>query len=704
VKDSSRKRSAQAGSERAAQGRKAARKRRRDDAKAASVDAGGSALARASATLLAVACAAPFALTGNRYPDEVLYYWLFGGLAVAAVFVVAAVTGGDREIDLPAWCGRMLTRGPPGVFAAIVAVVATGLSLFFARFAFEGSASTPDEIAQLWQAQILMHGHLSLPVDPNRAFFGLETIVDVGRWYSQFPIGGPLAMVPGAIVGAPWLVNPVLLGAAAILLYSFARRAYGEMQGRAIAALFVAAPMVLILAGTWMNHVPVVCLTTAALALLVRWDGATSATRSLWLAVAIGGVLGLIATIRPLDAVAVALAIGLFQVSVAWTRPAKWRDVPGQLGGGILGALPLLVANHATTGSAWRFGYDVLWGTGHRVGFHADPYGNTHTLAHGLDLTTTYLSELNMFLLAWPIPAILVLIVALVAMRRLSRWDGLMLALFGTQLAAYTAYWGEGEFLGPRFLYTAMPALVVLAGRAPFIIAERLGRRMLRGTVAAMLACLSIAWLLPRLPFSVLGLAAQARDARQTLKVDIAGAVRDANAHHALVFLREPFTMRLARRLWGIGMTRSDAAQLISRSDACSILRALRSVEDDSVALDSRASRVREAVVPLASAAPAAQQGSSVGAQVRLASRSSLTPECQAELDGDKTFGGAPFGPALPLEEIGPDGRIGGDVVYAADLGARNEALRARFGDRRWYRLSLRPVGRGRLRATVSPY
>ena len=148
-----------------------------------------------------------------------------------------------------------------------------------------------------------------------------------------------------------------------------------------------------------------------------------------------------------------------------------------------------------------------------------------------------------------------------------------MLALFGTQLAAYTAYWGEGEFLGPRFLYTAMPALVVLAGRAPFVIAERLDRRMLRGTVAATLACLAIAWLVPRLPFSVLGLAAQARDARQTLKVDIAGAVRDANAHHALVFLREPFTMRLSRRLWGIGMTRSDAAQLIARSDACSILR-----------------------------------------------------------------------------------------------------------------------------------
>ena len=85
----------------------------------------------------------------------------------------------------------MLTRAPPIVFATILAVAATGLSVFFARFAFAHSASTPDEIAQLWQAKILMHGHLSLPVDPNREFFGLETIVDVGRWYSQFPIGGP---------------------------------------------------------------------------------------------------------------------------------------------------------------------------------------------------------------------------------------------------------------------------------------------------------------------------------------------------------------------------------------------------------------------------------------------------------------------------------------------------------------------------------
>jgi hypothetical protein len=342
-----------------------------------------------------------------------------------------------------------------------------------------------------------------------------------------------------------------------------------------------------------------------------------------------------------------------------------------------------------------------LWGTGHRVGFHSDPYGNAHTLGHGLDLATTYIGELNMFLLAWPVPALLVAVVTLLAARRLSRWDGLVLALLGAQLAAYGAYWGEGEFLGPRFLYTALPALVVLVARAPFVLAERFNRRILRGAVASVLACLAIAWLVPGLPFTVQGLASQARGARQTLKVDIAGAVKDANVHHAVVFLREPFTMRLARRLWGVGMTRSDAAQLIASNDACSILMALRSAEGDSDRSPTRVVNLRAAVIPLARPT---QQGSIGGSQVHLASRASITPECEAELDADQRLGGAPFGPTLPLEEIGADGRIGGDVVYAADLGDRNEQLRARFGDRRWYRLALRPVGRGRLRATVSPY
>ena len=52
------------------------------------------------------------------------------------------------------------------------------------------------------------------------------------------------------------------------------------------------------------------------------------------------------------------------------------------------------------------------------------------------------------------------------------------------------------------------------------------------------------------------GAAMQARGQRRSLKLDIVGAVRDANAHNALVFLSEPFSARLARRLWAVGVPR----------------------------------------------------------------------------------------------------------------------------------------------------
>ena len=53
--------------------------------------------------------------------------------------------------------------------------------------------------------------------------------------------------------------------------------------------------------------------------------------------------------------------------------------------------------------------------------------------------------------------------------------------------------------------------------------------------------------------------------------------------------------------------------------------------------------------------------------------------------------GSASYAPFFPANEIGPDGHLGGNVVYALDLGGHNEVLRARFGDRQWYRFGPPP-------------
>ena len=89
---------------------------------------------------------------------------------------------------------------------------------------------------------------------------------------------------------------------------------------------------------------------------------------------------------------------------------------------------------------------------------------------------------------------------------------------------------------------------------------------------------------------------------------------------------------------------------------------------------------------------------------VLISSPGSVTSECAKELDDDKRLPTLLFGPALPLEPIDADGRINGDVIYVADLGERNELLRARFGDRPWYRVALIQETPGSYRTELLPY
>lgn len=608
---------------------------------------------------------------------------------------------------LPGDFARWLLAPSPRVFAVSVFVAFGAISAFFAYYAFHFSPTTADEIAQLWHARILAHGRLMLPPDPNPEFFSVDNVIDRGAWLSQFPIGGPIVLAVGYVVRLPWLINPLLGALTAAALYHFARVAFGELQGRAIAALFVFTPMALLMSASYMNHVPVLFLAVVALAALVEWERANSRKRSALWAAAIGGALGVMATIRPLDAVVVSLSIGLFQLSVLRRAPRRWGDLAVQAGVGALAVVPLFYANWATTGGAFHFAYEALWGAGHRLGFHVDPQGAVNTPMRAAIRAAKYVGELNSMAVGWPIPALLVAIVALASMRRTTRWDALVLGLFVAQLAAYAIYWHDGEFLGPRFLYTALPTIVILLARAPFLVAERWGDSWngywCHAAPMVAVACVVLAWLVPASPVGAWRRVSEVHGARQNFKADLAAAAETAGAHHALVFVHEPFGGRLIRRVWELGMPRSAAAQLFERADACSLLEAVRGVEGDaSLAPDARAAAVAARAVPFV-AGPA--QIHALDPSIHITSDRSLTLACRDALEADAKFGGLPFGSALLLDAIEPNGRVGGDVVYVADLDDHNEALRARFGDRTWYRaMYVDRDSAGAGRAVVKPY
>jgi hypothetical protein len=91
------------------------------------------------------------------------------------------------------------------------------------------------------------------------------------------------------------------------------------------------------------------------------------------------------------------------------------------------------------------------------------------------------------------------------------------------------------------------------------------------------------------------------------------------------------------------------------------------------------------------------------GARVSFAEKAEHGQGCLSELRRDG-LGTLPFAMFLSRERFDPEGRLSGPVVFAIDYGdERNERLRARFGNRTWYRLR-RTINAADTAYVIGPY
>lgn len=619
--------------------------------------------------------------------SDAVSLWLLCGASILLLAYLAARALNDRAVAMGTRASALVMAPSSRTFLCLAMGVAFVFAAGAAWYCFNRQPQSIDEMAQLWHARLLLAGHLSIPTEPDPAFFSAMNVIDAGgRWYSQFPIGGPLVLAAGLALGAVWLVNPLLIAFTVRNVYRFAQRAYGERFARGATLLLLVAPFFIFMGASEQNHVPTLALATLAVAALPAWAAATSRRTGCRQAAIIGFALGGMAMIRPLDALAVAVACGLYQLGVLAREKQRWTEIAVQCVAGTVPVAVLMWANVHTTGAPLRFGYEVMWGANHGLGFHSSPFGDAHTPRRALVLASLYLMKLNLYLFEWPIPALVAPIVALAFLRRPSTWDALLASLIVAVLVAYALYWHNGHFLGPRFLYTVVPAFVLLAARAPAAIGERVGS--VGRTIAYGIIPLAIAGAITGVAGQI-GIPARLADYRGgqwELKEDVAAQTRDAHLEHALVFVHEGWGARLMARMWAIGVSRADAEHLLATSDACALELATEDEEvhppADTVGLAAR----------LAAATPNAAQRAlhlrndvTPDATLRFASGAALPAQCVAEAQAD-TLGLSLYPPFLGLNDVGPDGRVGGNVVFVRDLGARNETLRARFGDRRWYR------------------
>ena len=643
---------------------------------------------RVAFLLLALLCAAlglvPWAnvaTSGAAVPwwGGAVVDWLVRGAAAVLLALAIAFVMARRGVDadqMRNWVGRP----GPRAFAIGTAAFATLAAAFLADWSFARAPFTSDEMAAQFHAGILRSGRLSAIPEQWPEFFNTAPVADAnGRWFSQYPIGGPLLL---ALAGPlSWLVNPLLIGVATAALYRGARAQVDDLTARVAVLLFVTSPMVLVMAASQMNHVPALAAALIALAALSAWERATDARGRHTAAAVIGAAVGTLATIRPLDAAVVAIVIGAFQLHLLVADRRRLLSFVLQLAVGAVPLAALLAVNAATTGQPFLFGYEALNGPAHAVGFHIDPNGDPHTLRRGIVYVSGYLMRVNRYLYEWPLPAML-FVVAGLALHRPTRWTVVHAGLLLGMLAAYAAYWFDGFFAGPRFLFTAVPAFVLFTALALTRVAPRLRRPVV---VSGLWVLVPLAvlwtWLGPGGPPSARERVQSYREQRTKLKTDVEAQVERAGLREALVFVNDGWRGRLQARLRVLGVSQFRAERLLNTVDACALQTALDATEGEP------APARRERVVASAQAFGAArpEPGLPADRAIALVPGTRPTPTCLAEFFRD-TSGTMPYAMFLARQEIGADGRVGGNVVFARDLGARNALLRERFGNRTWYR------------------
>lgn len=583
--------------------------------------------------------------------------WMWGVVVVTAIGIAGGRLLRDVRIDL-----RQAER-----HAFPITLAAAGAFLLVAGWfhmsVFAAKPHLIDEMAQLFHARILASGSLAAP-PPNPAvgFLMMNTWVTETGWISQYPPGHMLLLAAGMLAGLEWMINPLLGACSVLLMYAVGRGLYGPAVGLWAAMLWTLSAWMLFTSSSYMNHGSAVTFALVAWACVLG----PRAPRA-WHFTITGVALAAVASIRPLDAVATVIPIGLWVIHTRRWSAAGWIGL-GTVPIGILWAL----FNLGTAGDPFALGYTLLYEREHGLGFHVDPWGRSYTPAVALANAVAALRRLHVYAFEWPIPAMLPLGLWALLGRKRTHHDLLVAVGILAAPLLYTLYWHSGFFRGPRFYVLAAPFLFIAMARGWDVsgrFLRRRPRRLVRWDTALLIGGLAVvAWggvgLLPHR-------ARQYSDSLPALKEDPKSAPAIAGADSALVLVRTSWGNRLVADLWALGIKPGLVERGYRRLDTCDLDQVRRaglsgaSVEEisrrlEGTLLDS------EGTIPRLASWP--------DPTVRLRGGSTDDPRCAEELRRDLE-GFTTVEQLLATND--PSLRSG--IVFARDMWERNDDLISRY-------------------------
>lgn len=356
----------------------------------------------------------------------------------------------------------------PDRLALIIALLAVLFSAWVTSNIFERTPHIEDEIAYVWQAQVIAGGNLSLPSPFCTRCFLVPFVVDYhGIRFGKYPLGWPVVLAGGVLIGARDWVNPLLAGITIWLLYLLGKKVFSTRVALLAIVLTLTSPFFLMNAGSLLSHVWGLFLILAfTLSWLDTFDPQACVPK--WITVLTAGfTLGALALTRPLTASA--LATPFFVHGLWLLLRSNRKNRANALWIGITaGMISLLFPlwQYAVTGSAGTNPY-TLWWPYDRLGFGPGVGVNFegHTLSTAVDNTLFSLRSGWYDFFGWFGFSWLFLPFGLISIRKNPKaW--LVASAFPLLVLVYMLYWIGSWLFGPRYYFEGFHtiALVTAAG------------------------------------------------------------------------------------------------------------------------------------------------------------------------------------------------------------------------------------------------
>ena len=206
-----------------------------------------------------------------------------------------------------------------------------------------------DEHSYAIQTQMIARGRLWMPQHELADFFESFQMLARPVYASIYFPGSALVYAPGVWLGLPpWVMPVIVSGLATGVAYLLATRLIDGVAGLLVVLLLLACQWFRISATLVMSQSPMMLLGLGMLLAWLRWRE----TKDVKWAALIGACAGWAAIVRPVDALAFALPVG---VAMLWDfRGLPMKRIAVIIGAVILAAVPFLslqlVLNKGTTG------------------------------------------------------------------------------------------------------------------------------------------------------------------------------------------------------------------------------------------------------------------------------------------------------------------------------------------------------------------